>query len=370
MKVAYVLHGDFKLLSRVKRQIKALSKANFDIDLYDGIFSQNKIFNSEKSNIRFFLIKQTKSPLLNFYFLIEFNLRVSFAIIRIKSYKIIICRELSTLLSGFLVKFFNSKVKLIYDSNELSVELHRGFKKKIWKFLEGIFIKKCDLIIHAEENRLTFFNILYPNLNINQIVQPNYVEYSPNLFNKKINNNIINAIYFGGIGPHRNLEELIKVFSEFSNINLTLMGFGDQYFIDKLKKIIHQYNAEDKISFAEPIDDSKINESFVNYHIGIAFYPNTNFNNWYCAPNKVYQYIQNNMTVLTTNNPPLVDLIQKYKIGAYVNEVTTEEIKIALEKIISGKLWLNIREDIKRELSWENLEKTFTNEIKKLVCVE
>lgn len=370
MKIAYILHGYYPLLSRVRRQIAALLKANFDIDLFDGIFSENNIYNLGKENINFFLIKQTKNPLINFFFLILFNFKVFLEIRRTKTYNIIICRELSTLFSGFLIKSFDKKVKLIYDSNELSVELHSGIKKRVWMILEGCFIKKCDLIIHAEENRLIFFNKIHPNLNLRQIVQPNYVEYNSNLSNNKINHNIINAIYFGGIGPHRNLEELVKVFSELSNINLTLMGFGNQSFIDQLKEIIHQCNAEDKISFAEPIDDSKINESFVNYHIGIAFYPNTNFNNWYCAPNKVYQYIQNDMAILTTNNPPLVDLIQKYNIGVYVNEITTEEVKSALEKIISEKLWLNISEDIKRKFSWENLEITFVNEIKRLVCVE
>jgi glycosyltransferase involved in cell wall biosynthesis len=364
MNLAYVLLGNYKLISRAKRQIKALKKEEFDIYLFNGIFNA-KDKNEEKENkVEYFNIKQGKSPLLNFIYLILFNLKVSYLILKSNFYEMVICRELSTLLSGYIVKIFNKKIKLVYDSNELSVETHYGIRKKIWKFLESIFIKKCDLIIHAEKYRKKYFNTLYRAQSIKQIVLPNYIEFSNNNIQK---NNQVSALYFGSIGPHRNLEELIKVFSQIQNVSLTLMGFGDEKFIQKLNQIALSGDNNTNIKFHPPIDDNEISNIFKNYNIGIAFYPNENLNNWYCAPNKVYQYLQNNMAILTTNNPPLVELIDNYEIGVYVDNITELKIKEALEKIISQKLWLNITENIKKELSWNNIENLFVSHIKSLI---
>ncbi len=364
MKVAYILHGNYNLISRAKRQIKALEENGYEVFVFNGYFDE---YNKDECNVKNFYhirIKQGKMAFINFIYLLIFNVKIAIKIYKIDGFRIIICRELSTLLSGIILKNFNKNIKLIYDSNELSVETYSGIKRKVWFFLESYFVKNCDLIFHAEKMRMEYFSKIYSLKNKNQFLLPNYVEYNP--YNP-IKSQDMNILYFGSISPHRNLEEIVSVFCEQANLKLFLMGFGNPSYIEKLKKIISsKNNLRNNIVFLPPIDDSKIDEEFIKYKIGIAFYPNDNLNNLYCAPNKVFQYIQNNMAVITTNNPPLVDLIDKYRFGVYLENITKDSIKWAINEIIEKQLWNNITEDVKKELSWEKIKPIFIKKIKEI----
>ncbi|MCR4417186.1 MAG: glycosyltransferase [Ignavibacteria bacterium] len=353
--------NDFNLLSRAKRQVKTLLKNNFEVIIFQGNF--NNKFEAQKNNHINLRIRQTKCSLLNFFFLVIFNFNVFFRILKRNDIEIVFCRELSTLLSGYLIKIFNKKIKLVYDSNELSIETYQGIRKKIWYFLEKIFVKKCDLIIHAEKNRKEYFNQIYPFVSANQIVQPNFVEFNPSTIT---NRNNISAIYIGAIGPHRDLEKLLQAFAEIKEIKLVIKGFGSESYINQLKKLYLKNGNEKNISFEPPINDEKLNDYLKNFSIGIAFYPNTNLNNWFCAPNKVYQYLQNNLAIITSNNPPLVELIDNYKVGCYIKEISKENLISAINTIINNKLWNNITEDVKKTFSWETLEPEFIDTIKNL----
>jgi glycosyltransferase involved in cell wall biosynthesis len=72
------------------------------------------------------------------------------------------------------------------------------------------------------------------------------------------------------------------------------------------------------------------------------------------------------MAILTTNNPGLVDLIKKYKFGYYIDEITTQKIKQAINFIVENQLWNNITNEIKYELSWDKHKNLFLNAIKDL----
>lgn len=363
MKIAYVLHGNYNFISRAKRQISALKSDKNSVDIYNGYFSDKIEYSEESLLIKSFKIREKNNPLFNFLSLIFFNFLISKEMLKLE-YDVIICRELSTLLAGFIYKKNRKDSRLVYDSNELSIGTHHGIKKFIWRIFEQFLISKCDLIIHAEKNRMIYFSNLYKNFikNKKQIVVENIIEFNPKINTKSVQ---VKLLYFGVIGHERNIEEIIEVFRELKDYKIDLIGFGTKKYIENLKSFIAKDNISN-VSILEPISDNSIFDKFDNYNIGIAFYPNTSLNNWYCAPNKVYQYLQCNMAILTTNNPGLVDLIEKYKIGYYIDEITPNKIKHAINFIVRNQLWNNITNELKYELSWDKNKYLFISSIKDL----
>ena len=82
-------------------------------------------------------------------------------------------------------------------------------------------------------------------------------------------------------------------------------------------------------------------------------------NNYYCAPNKVYDYLMNGMPVISNNYPGLVSVLEKNSVGACVEEVTLPAVKKAITQIVEEKRWQNITDELRRRYSWEEQEKSY-----------
>lgn len=361
-KIIYIVHGDLTYISRAKKQIDTLLKNAFSVKVYNGYFKPTRSYNGLNYNIEKSKIYEGSNKILNFIGLMLFNYKF-YKKIRNEEFDIIICRELSILLTGVLLKRKKTNVKLIFDNNELSVEKFSGISKKIWNKIQIYTLQYCDIVIHAEKNRNKYF---ISHFHIASNKQKHFViENYPNknlLFEDKENSKV-KILYFGVIAPNRNIEELLLAFVTLKEYKLDLIGFGSKEYLQSLKKIIKKYNLTN-VNILGPINDSDVYNIFKPYSVGIAFYPNTQLNNWYCAPNKVYQYLQSRMAILTTNNPGLVEIIDKYNFGDYVSKTETKSIKIALKNILENKLYNNITQQVLEEFSWENIESKFLEIVK------
>jgi hypothetical protein len=360
MRVLYICHGDFRFLSRAKKQVDGLIENGYEVEVLNYLFEADIDYNFLNYDIRKVIIPQNKCSLTNIYNLFLFNLKVN------KFYSddcgIIICRELSVLLSGVLVKR-KTHAKLIYDSNELSVETFFGIRKVFWRIIESILIRKVDKIIHANKYRLEYFVKKYKLSKENNFVVENFASYYPLPLRKNTLNEKLKVIYFGAIGDRRNIEDLVLAAGSIEGIDLDLIGFGSNEFLNKIKEII-ELNRIVNVNIKDAIDESLLPSILKDYHIGIAFYPNVELNNWYCASNKVWQYLQGGLSIIATNNPPITDLVNKYNVGVCLKTIDIINLKLALNLSIKNKYWEKITEEFRLNYSWESNKSDFLEVLK------
>ena len=358
--IAYILHGNYEFISRAKRQVTALTRNGHRVKIFEGIFNRPKMTSPATNDHVCLSTYEGRSPLINFLSLfLGFNMRVSKRILEEKTnFDYIICRELSTLFAGVLVKRKRRNTKLIFDSNELSVEVHSGMKKRVWNLIQRFCLPYCNVVIHAEENRRRHFVNRYkidterqPN-----ILLENFPYYNP--AKRQACSDQVKVIYFGGIGPQRGIEEMVQAFSQLPEFQLDLMGLGSANYLKEIEDWLRDRNAKN-IRILPPIDDSLIYKIFPEYMVGIAFYPNTNLNDYFCAPNKVYQYLQSGMAVITTDNPGLRERLEQHRIGMCLKDITAESVREAIQKIVEHKYCDNITVAIRRKFSWETIENKF-----------
>jgi glycosyltransferase involved in cell wall biosynthesis len=66
--------------------------------------------------------------------------------------------------------------------------------------------------------------------------------------------------------------------------------------------------------------------------IGTAFYSNTNLNNYYCASNKLYEYIALKKPVVTNNYPGLIETVAKFGQGVCLENMKPASLAAAFRR--------------------------------------
>ena len=117
----------------------------------------------------------------------------------------------------------------------------------------------------------------------------------------------------GDISFLRGIDVLIDaVLNLPQNFKLILVGVGPDF-----NEILNKYKIfPDKIRLIGSVTHDEVQDVVSTADIGVVVYSNKGLNNVYCSPNKIYEYTQAGLVVLTTSQPSLLNIINKYKIGA------------------------------------------------------
>jgi len=319
--IAMVLIGDIRYDGRVRKEIETLARAGHCIDLIISDFSQDG-FGGEDLGIRIHYVpmKLWPSPLLNFLEQLLFN-RKAAAILKNLPITHIHCHDLSCLLAGVWAKK-QLRAKLIFDAHELMPESMGGLKEVIWGQIEKRYIDSCDDIIMPEKNRIAYLKRKYAN-----IPEPVLLENFPCKGEIPTETFDLFRISYptGTICPGRYIEELIDSMALCGkDLALVILGRAFKGYEECLRTKIEKYNLGEKVFFHGPVAHATILQYMASCDIGIALYSNTNLNNYFCASNKLYEYIALCKIVITNDYPGLLDAVKRFKQGICLSDITPE----------------------------------------------
>lgn len=270
--------------------------------------------------------------------------------------------SLESMLAGSLAKRRRRDIKLIFDSNELHIECYiHPLKKKIWSPIQKFCAKHCDVIMHAEPNRLEYFLKHHdPPGKRKHFLLENFPKFIPRVdLKQSIQDKPTRVLYVGMLGADRFTLDLIDIFENLgSGFSLDLVGPASPEFNEELQRRLGG-DRKSNVRVLPSIPYSEMGDLIRKYHIGIALYKNNSLNNYYCAPNKVYDYLMNGVPVVANNYPGLERVIEGGKVGACIDEVTLESFRSALSRIMEERKWENITEDMRKRHSWEGQSTAF-----------
>ena len=355
-KVAIVFIGRLEFQGRLLKQIDTLYRNQFDVTVFIGnINNEERNLDKFKFPIHSYEVSYDKAKIFSFFNQIYFCFVVARKI-RQLSFDLVQCCGLATLLVGVFVKRMSKEVHIVYDSTELSIERYKGLKRFMWGRIQQFALKYCEYVIHAETHRAEYFKNSY-NLPERQIVViGNYPRLNQMTMKMEIRKPI-RFIYLGIISKGRHYEDVVLAFSKLKmEYRLDIIGPGPRNYIQKITNLVKSSNY---IQTLPPIRNEEVYSFLEHYDVGLAFYENTNLNNYYCAPNKIYDYIRAGLPVISNNYPGLVDVIEKNRIGVCVAEVTAESISKAIDSILSEEMFRNITDELKKKFSWEAQENLY-----------
>ncbi len=359
-KITYVYWGHLSAYGRLQKQLMTLTRNGFDITLINANSEQQtdktiEFVENHKVKLELLPIKISRNKVHSFFRLISFWKRAYKDIQKTKP-DFIVSYDTPPLMGCYMASK-KLKAKLIYDSKELTVGRTKGIERLIYSFVERLSVNKCNTIIQAETNRLDYFKKRY-NLPAEKFV---LLESLPlkedSRFKEKNVPAITKVIYLGYIMKGRSYVDVVTAFSQMGdNIQLDIVGgVASDDLLAELKKI-----SKDKtnINFKPPVPFRQIPDLLRNYHIGLVFYEKINLNNFYCAPNKFYDYINNGLPVISYDFPGLVNLIENNKIGVCVKNISSTSMEKAIGEINSNNYYANLK-NVQDKFIWENQEDNF-----------
>ena len=358
MKIISLLVTNFKNDNRVYRMAKTLSQSGFPTTVVawkKGDVPEKENFNGVE--VERVLVSSDRRKRLNLimgaiqYF--EFALRV---VSRYRKVDVWHCNDYEAFFIGVLAKILRPKLKLVYDCHEL--ESHRNGKGAFMRFairtLEKLFIPWTELVITVSPSIQEFYKRKY-NLPSVALIRnlPNEMQvvHSNTLREKlRLEKSQMIFLYQGMLGKGRGIEVLLNAFEtrKSSDAVIVFMGFG------ALKEQIEGYaSRSENIFFVPAVSYAEIPLYTGSADVGVNSVEPTCLSYKYSLPNKLFEYIQSEIPVLTNALPDCAALVCEFKVGRVIpswneesiNEVVNEMLKEDLsdynEHLKSAKKFLN-----------------------------
>lgn len=360
MKVISLLVTNFKNDNRVYRMAKTLSLHGFPTTVvawkkgdveekenFNGVEVERVVVSSDRWRRFNFIIGAIQ------YF--EFAFRV---IARYRKLEAWHCNDYEAFAIGVLAKMTRSDLKLIYDCHEL--ESHRNGKGAFTRFairiLEKLFIPWTELVITVSPSIQEFYKRKYNlpfvamvrNLpNEMQILQSNTLREKLGLKNEQRV-----FLYQGMLGKGRGIEVLLNAFESRTTPDavIVFMGFGE------LKERIEGYaSLNDNIFFVPAVSYAEIPLYTGSADVGVNSVEPTCLSYKYSLPNKLFEYIQSEIPVLTNPLPDCAALVNEYKVGRVIPVWNSEAINEVIDDMLKEDLsvYQAHLKSAKKILNWE-----------------
>lgn len=236
--------------------------------------------------------------------------------------------DADTLLEAAVCAVLKRK-KLVYDSYELFLNIASLENKKIsrfyWWIKEWLGVRASDCVISANSERAEIMKKRYPfikkmeaieNFPNKIILQGDSYEKSREEMRKKLGVEDKTVFVFQGyLNKNRGLEDLYEALPYCKKLDqavFLIVGDGNyrETFENKIKE--KKYG---NFIFTGRVDYLELPRYISSGDVGLVFYPPICLNYIYAAPNKLYEYMMNNLAVLSNNIVTIRKVIEREGCG-------------------------------------------------------
>lgn len=363
-KILHLTQTDIRNDSRILKEMKSAHDNNFDtygigIDLKED--KKKNIKSIENLNITTLNIISNKmkilpKPLKHALTLLEFFTKSTFYSISLKP-DIIHCNDTLVLPVGIFVKFF-TRSKVVYDAHELESN-RNGLSKilgratllvegKLWRFVDGLIVVSPSIEKWYLDNigeKKTTIVLNSPVFDTLSKVKSSYLR---DKFSIPIDSKIF--IYIGILSSGRGIDLIVESFKNVENAHVVFLGYGDySEKLSKLKKL------HPNIHLHEAVQHHEVVEIASSADVGLCLIENVSLSDYYCLPNKLFEYIFGGLPVLASNFPDIRHVVEKYSLGVCV-DLDAISIKKGINSFASERSSFDIGQIDLTDLSWQKQE--------------
>jgi glycosyltransferase involved in cell wall biosynthesis len=259
--------------------------------------------------------------------------------------KIVHCHDAPVLLVGIFLKFFCAS-KIIYDAHELeSKRNHQGhisswltiFVEKIsWPFIDHLITVSPSIVdwyrekLGEKASTLVLNSPFIPSLGQSF---DSLVEIKPLRRRFDIPSDCKIFIYLGLLMPGRGIQVLLDSFcSPGVRSHIVFIGYGSEV------RLIEDYSVNYiNIHYHPPVPHEHVVALASTADYGLCMIENVSLSDYYCLPNKLFEYAFSGIPVLASDFPDMKKIIQDYNLGETCN-IDVESIVSAVKRIEGSNL--------------------------------
>ena len=247
---------------------------------------------------------------------------------------IIWANDLDTVVPSYIISKLRG-LDYIVDSHELFTEVPElskaPIKKSIWKFIEKHLAVKANIFITVNQSLAKIFHEKY---GINpKVVRnvPKRVDIPPAHSRNQIGipeGDLVVVIQGSGINKGRGLDETIEAISGLSDVSLLIIGGGNA--IDEAKQKTIALGIQSKVHFIARVPYLEMMQYTQMAAIGLAYDADPCLNFYYALPNKIFDYFQAGIAVISGPQPEISGLVSTYECGYLMKQISPESIQWAI----------------------------------------
>ena len=225
--------------------------------------------------------------------------------------------------------------KLVYDSHELfSEQEFSGYEKRKWAGIEAKYIRDCDAVITINPSIARELERRYGLHGVNVIYNAERTggESPPKgtLFHDALglakDSRVL--LFQGGLSAGRNLDVLVEAMARVNTPKLHLVFLGDGQYSEALRRIVSSRALEGRVLFHPAVPQSELLRYSACADAGIIPYQAICLNNYYCTPNKLFEFIAAGLPILASDLPEIRKIVQTHAVGQ-VGDLSTAETAAA-----------------------------------------
>lgn len=292
--------------------------------------------------------------------LIEFTYKATKYGLKIKP-RIIHCHDTFALPSGWLLKK-TVGCKLVYDAHELESDKNgqNFILSKATLLIEKFCWQQIDLLVSVSDSIIDWYSNYFGEKPSALILNSPMLEQIPapsfnrdrndriNYFHKKYQISPDNRIfvYLGILGPGRGIEIYLDAFASGpEKAHVVFIGFGPL-----AQSIANHSKSYSNIHLHPPVPHDQVVPLVRNADYGLCLIEKASLSDYYCLPNKLFEYCFAGLPVLASDFPEIKKLVETYSLGICCKP-TQDSLKSLLCDTI-GERPKSVTSDISI-LSWE-----------------
>lgn len=356
--LALAVTNDLVTDNRVHKIATTLIDMGFEVTLIGRYLDNSLPLTHRKYTTHRFNLWFNKGPL----FYANYNIRLFFYLL-LKNFDVIVSNDLDTLLACFVASEILKK-PIVYDSHEYFTEVpelvNRPWIKHRWEEIEHGIVPKLKHCYTVCQSIANIYNTKYGTSFkvVRNLPKLRKTQSEPE-FQPPFPTNLPVVLYQGAVNVGRGIQEAILAMHYLNNVRLVIIGAGDE--LDEIRRLVKNENLGSKVIITGRITLEELQKITPFATIGLTVEKDIGLNYRYALPNKLFDYIQSEVPVLSSQLPEIKSVVEKYKIGLTISEVTPEQISKGVNTMLSSpELLAEWKQNCKiasKELCWENEEK-------------
>ncbi len=350
--------------NRVRKVCDFLHTEGYVVTLVGRKLSTSLFLDEQTYKTKRFRLIFNKGPL----FYLEYNLRL-FLFLLLKKVDLLVANDLDTLLANYL-SYKIKNCKLVYDTHEYFTEvpelIDNPFKQRIWFKLEKSIFPKLKNIITVNDSIAKLYSDKYHvKVKVIRNVSPTLkIEYMKSRSELNLpEDKFIIILQGSGINQKRGAEEAVTAMRNIEKAILLIIGGGDV--LTTLKKMVDEFQIQERVKFLPKMPYQEMMQYTRNANLGLAIDHNDVLNHKLALPNKLFDYIQAEIPILSSKLIEVRKIIEKHNIGYVLeNELTSHNLSLKINEIIAIQK-VEIHE-LKQNLLLAKKEENWETEVLKL----